>query len=96
MGKEPVSDDARAELLAVYGGIDACGGVMSPEEIAEGGDFSDGYALGLERALMVIDEALNRGHTDHAWIEEGWKRFRDAVDAQDLKRGHGQALQEPR
>lgn len=77
-GVEPMSGETRRELLAIYGAIDACGGVMSAEEIDQGGNYEDGYLLGLQTALMEIDMALNRDMPiDEAWIEEGLKRFRD-------------------
>lgn len=68
-----MSDETRETLLALYALIDAEGGHDSDE----GPEYHRGYCVGLELALVHINQLLNEdAPPDEAWIEEGWQRFK--------------------
>lgn len=73
-----LTDDARRALAAAYADIDAEGG-DHPEESAE---FNQGFRVGLELALVKIDQMLNADEEpNEAWIAEGLSRLRAADPA---------------
>lgn len=72
--------DIRDTLLALYAAVDAEGGAESDE----GPEYHAGFSHGLELALTHIDQMLNV-EPDHAWIEEGWKRFSARLASTETK-----------
>jgi hypothetical protein len=74
-----MNPETRNTLAAIYGAIEALGGIYAPDEERSG--YANGHREALELALMEIDKLLNDdAGPDRAWIAEGWTRFNAAQE----------------